>query len=220
MKTIKILPALLVCLALVFLCACGQSGGSKPDKATPTPLPTGSELDPDVSTPPPADEDTQADSASDSLAPYPFAEAEADSAGDLHTPAPDSASDADVLADLYRSPLGFSLAVPGTWYVLTDEGTEALYAAEETEDAVRFYDIRNAEAGYGGTLVTVRLFAPGEDYDYLPDYELLAETEQGSFVAVYPTDVQADPDSEELLTHHSYLCTDLAAAIRDGFRLS
>lgn len=219
MKTIKILPALLVCLALVFLCACGKT--SPKDKPAPA-LPTGSPLDPDTSTPPPADEDAQADSASDSLAPYPFAEAEAeaDSAGNLYTPAPDSASDADVLADLYRSPLGFSLAAPGTWYVLTDEGTEALYAAEETEDAVRFYDIRNAEAGCGGTLVTIRLFAPGEDYDYLPDYELLAETEQGSFVAVYPTDVQADPDSEELLNHHLYLCTDLAGAIRDGFRLS
>lgn len=166
------------------------------------------------------DSKTAADSDSDSRVSRPASDTDA-----VFEPLPDTLSDipdnngAGGIA-IYESDLGFSFSAPGSWYAVTAAGTTSFYGCEEGEDSVRFYDLRSAEAGFGGTLVTVILYAPGEPYDYLPDYDLLAETAQGSYVALYPTDVQTDTENEELLNHHQYLSAGLRDILPEGFRLS
>lgn len=197
---------LLLCLSLVFLCACGSTS----IQATPavTEAPATAAPDPgdrDQSQRPPLDEEEPA----------------AASATDLRPQAEDSSTDTASVLSTYESDLGFCLRIPDSWQSAAagGSGQQMLFAAEEGENAVRFYDSANAEAGFGGTLVTIRLFAPGEDYLYLPDFELLAETDAGSYVAIYPTDLQADPGSDELLTRYLAMTAELQSDLTEGFEL-
>lgn len=148
------------------------------------------------------------------------------SSSDISVPEADSSTDAAFPGrGSYESDLGFTLEIPDSWFRVTPENetttrVESLFAAEETDNAVRFYDIASAEAGYGGTLVTICLYEPGEAYDYLPDYELLAECEAGSFVAQYPTDVQTDPENPEVFERHLAILQTLREDVAEGFHLS
>lgn len=186
---------LYLCLSLCFLCACAvnvTTGALTPDETI------SSALLPDSS-----------------------------SSLQITEPEPGSSTDASVPGHTgsYESDLGFTLEIPDSWFRVTtdDEKTfrvESLFAAEETDNTVRFYHIASAEAGYGGTLLTIRLYEPGQAYDYLPDYELLAECEAGSFVALYPTDVQTDPEDPEVFAQHLAILQTLREDVAEGFHLS
>ena len=205
MKINRCFCSIALSFIFVFLGACGKT------HTEALPAPTGT---PATATPDPADRDTST--------PPPLDEAESPaSATDLRPQAEDSSTDTANMLAVYESDLGFRLQIPRSWMhaAAAESGSavEQLYAAEETENAVRFYDIANAEAGFGGTLVTIRLFALGESYDFLPDFELLAETEAGSYVAVFPTDVQADPGSDGLPARYQAMAEGLRSALAEGF---
>lgn len=136
-----------------------------------------------------------------------------------------SCKTSDDLPAAYISDLGFTLEIPRSWIERTEgEGSSvtvfSLYAAEERSDSVRFYDVASAHAGFGGTLVTVRRFAPDEPYDHLPDYQLLAETDAARYVASFPTDVQTDPANAELLAQHQAMAEGLSTWLGEHFFLS
>lgn len=125
----------------------------------------------------------------------------------------------------YVSDLGFTLEIPQNWIDRAEspDGVMevfSLYTAEEGENSVRFYDAASAHAGFGGTLVTVYRFAPDEPYDFLPDYRLLAETEEARFVAAFPTDVQTNPENPELLEQHRAMTEGLDAWLGEHFFVS
>lgn len=104
------------------------------------------------------------------------------------------------MAVLYAN--GFHLTMPntGTW----------TYDAETT-DSLRIYYMDADSAGFGGTLVTIMAFDLDDNsYEDFPDYVVAGENKElgKRFIALFPTDVQYDPEDEtqaaeytELLNH-------------------
>jgi hypothetical protein len=91
----------------------------------------------------------------------------------------------------------------GSWYVVLPDSWAGLYGVDERDTYVTFYDKANADAGYGGTLFTIGIYTEDETYDYLPDYQLLAEHDGLSYVAMFPTDVQCNPEDTTLTNLHA-----------------
>lgn len=65
------------------------------------------------------------------------------------------------------------------------------------QTSITFYHIASRDAGVGGRLFSVEVFAPDdESYDPMP-FEVLGEKDGMKFVVTYPSDVQADVENEE-----------------------
>jgi len=65
----------------------------------------------------------------------------------------------------------------------------------DTTYSYSFHEICSYESGYGGHLFTIYADSVGQDYSYLPAYEIIGTIEkdgypQWTLVAIYPTDVQ------------------------------
>jgi len=81
----------------------------------------------------------------------------------------------------------------------------------------------------GGTLFTIMMLPTDEDYTIFPSYELLAsiDTPDGTYnlVALFPTDVQFDPESEESAANYTAMyetVTDVLYSIapKDGIEMA
>lgn len=93
------------------------------------------------------------------------------------------------------------VSIPDSWrshYNVTDNG-----------DSVTFYNVENAEAGFGGTLVTINRYPAGEDYSFLPDYKVIYSAPNYTYIAVYPTDLQYDSDDEDLTALYQKMASEL-----------
>lgn len=99
---------------------------------------------------------------------------------------------------------GFSIVIPDTWEDKYDSMINLLWPEADIK-VLSLYEKSEHENGYGGRLVEIALFGPGEDYSYLTDYEVLgtlhlpedSQSMDYTVVAAYPTDVQFTEDSAE-----------------------
>lgn len=83
----------------------------------------------------------------------------------------------------------FYIELPGYW--------AGHYDAESGSNYYHFYNIENADAGYGGSLFSIEMYGKDGEWDYLPSYRFLGEKDGIYYIATFPTDVQFDIDSEE-----------------------
>lgn len=76
-----------------------------------------------------------------------------------------------------------------SWSVRTDH-----------EKSITIYNDASRNAGSGGALVTIMAFSPDDrEYESFPDYSIIGESEGLKYVAVYPTDVQFDPENRQAM---------------------
>lgn len=94
----------------------------------------------------------------------------------------------------------FYADIPYSW--------EGHYQYEETADAVTFYSTENAAAGYGGVLFSVCRYAAGSDYQSLPSYQVLSETDSYTYIVIYPTDVQYNYNDTTLSSLYQEMAAD------------
>ena len=92
------------------------------------------------------------------------------------------------MAVLYAN--GFHVVMPntGTW----------TYNAESA-DSLNIYYMDGESAGFGGNLVTIMAFDLDDNsYEDFPDYAVAGENKElgKRFIALFPTDVQYDPEDE------------------------
>ena len=74
-----------------------------------------------------------------------------------------------------------------TWYYQVNE-----------DDSLSLYNIEAKDTGWGGHLVTIRAFEEGDvSYEELPSYTVAGTKDGWTYVAVYPTDVQVNPENPE-----------------------
>lgn len=82
----------------------------------------------------------------------------------------------------------FRMELPGTW---ADH-----YRLEKGDGYYAFYNVENADAGYGGFLFSVETYQTDGEWEYLPSYLYLGEKDGAYYVATFPTDVQFDIEDE------------------------
>ncbi|HMM06430.1 MAG TPA: zinc ribbon domain-containing protein [Clostridiales bacterium] len=82
------------------------------------------------------------------------------------------------------------------------------YECDESYDAVTFYNTENDMAGYGGLLLSICRYAPGDDYQSIPNYQILSETDAYTYVAVYPSDVQYNYEDTALTSLYQEMTAD------------
>ena len=116
------------------------------------------------------------------------------------TPAPASADETAPIESASGNEVWRS--ADGSWYVVLPDSWAGLYGVNQGDGYVTFYDKANADAGFGGTLFTIGIFTEDETYDYLPDYQLLAEHDGLSYVAEFPTDVECNTEDSTLMDLH------------------
>lgn len=76
------------------------------------------------------------------------------------------------------------------------------------KDMLRIYHLPSANAGCGGSLVSIRAFEPGDDsYMEYPSWKMAGESGSKKYVAVFPTDMQADPQNPEGMEEYRRLFT-------------
>ncbi|MEY8428315.1 zinc ribbon domain-containing protein [Lachnospiraceae bacterium 46-15] len=83
----------------------------------------------------------------------------------------------------------FYIELPGYW--------AEHYNSESGANYYSFYNIENADAGYGGFLFSIQMYGADGEWEYLPSYRFLGEKDGIYYVAAFPTDVQFDIDNEE-----------------------
>lgn len=71
-----------------------------------------------------------------------------------------------------------------------------------------FYNTENDVAGYGGLLLSICRYAPGEEYQNIPNYRVLSETDAYTYLAVYPSDVQFDYYDTDLTSLYQEMAED------------
>ena len=87
--------------------------------------------------------------------------------------------------------------------VMTPEYWSEYAVIDAQSNRIRFQEKTSYQAGFGGHVFTLRLFAEGEDFQQFPSFRLLGHLTdtEGSLwymVVLYPTDVQFDPHGESL----------------------
>lgn len=70
----------------------------------------------------------------------------------------------------------------------------------DSKFSITIYNEASRKAGRGGVLVSIMAF-PLDDADYedFPNYSVIGETEGMRYIAVYPTDVQFDPENNQAI---------------------
>lgn len=97
----------------------------------------------------------------------------------------------------------FEMKLPLSW--------QNHYILEEYENGnISLYNKENYEAFGGGLLVSIVSYLDSEEINYLPAYDLLEEKNGCYYVAIYPTDVQFEPNSQMLADIYNNQYNDLS----------
>lgn len=99
----------------------------------------------------------------------------------------------------------FMVDIPDSW--------QGHYTYEEADDSVTFYNTENANVGFGGMLFSICRYAPGSDYQDLPNYRVLSETDEYTYLVLYPSDVQYDYENETLSSIYQEMSDDAETAL-------
>ncbi len=90
-----------------------------------------------------------------------------------------------------------SIDIPASW---SGKYEYEVKTNKDSSGSVTLYQKAGQMANVGGTLVTVMIIEPSQDFDFLPDYKYLGTLKQNGFdysvVASYPTDVQYSDDTK------------------------
>ena len=86
----------------------------------------------------------------------------------------------------------------GNGFLLTmPTGYEDWEIAQNEGDAFSIIYTPGKNAGYGGHLVTIKAYEPGDtSYEQLPSYHVAGRNADKVFIAIYPTDVQWDMNNK------------------------
>lgn len=68
------------------------------------------------------------------------------------------------------------------------------------KNSVTIYNDASKKSGSGGVLVSIMAFPLDDaEYEVFPDYSVIGEAEGMRYIAVYPTDVQFDPENNQAM---------------------
>ena len=105
-----------------------------------------------------------------------------------------------------------------TFSLLLPEGWDQRCTSVQSADSLTLYDAATYQSQWGGALLTIRCFADGEDYTSQTAYRVLAQTQSGTLVAIYPTQVQYDTGDGAAAQRYQQL-SDTLSGILDSLRL-
>jgi len=104
----------------------------------------------------------------------------------------------------------FSVMTPAFWaeYAIVESGA----------DSIRFREKCGYEAGMGGHVFTMLLYSEAAEYQEMPAWKLLGELTDSEgkawhLVAIYPTDVQFDPEDADMYIRMEGATDDVIATI-------
>ncbi|MDO4868679.1 MAG: hypothetical protein Q4A65_00095 [Bacillota bacterium] len=127
------------------------------------------------------------------------------------TVATQEAADYNISEGLDVAESGDSAVLKGNGFELTMPNTGTWSYTANGEDSVTVYYMPAESAGFGGELVTIMAMNMDDtSYEEFPDYAIAGESESlgKRFIAMFPTDLQCDPEDEtqsaeypELLDH-------------------
>ena len=73
----------------------------------------------------------------------------------------------------------------------------------DSKSSITIYNEESKNAGSGGVLVSIMAFSLDDTgYEAFPDFSIIGETEGMRYIAVYPTDVQFDPENNKAMEHY------------------
>ena len=104
----------------------------------------------------------------------------------------------DIASNLNETVSGNSKTIETDCFTLTLSMPDTWNYEQDNSTSITFYNIAGREAGCGGRLMTLVAVDPDDDsYKGLPHYSIVGENGGKTYVAVYPSDVQADIENEE-----------------------
>lgn len=111
---------------------------------------------------------------------------------------PEPPSDYDIAAGLKLKEKDGIKTLKTDHFILTLTHGDSWDAKVNSRNSITFYNIAGREAGCGGRLFSLIAYEPNDkDYENLPSYSVVGEKDGKAYVAEYPSDVQADVESEE-----------------------
>lgn len=100
----------------------------------------------------------------------------------------------------------YSIALPANW--------DAVCTCDVDGDYLSVYHTASANAGYGGHLFTIALYLDGNDFSFLPSYDVLGTLNEYIVVAIYPSDVQFPSEYQNEYLGLLNSCRDVFAFFR------
>ena len=83
--------------------------------------------------------------------------------------------------------------------IVLSHGKSWSYSAD-SKYSITIYNEASKNAGSGGALVSIMAFSLNDaGYKAFPDYSIIGETEGMRYIAVYPTDIQFDPENKQAM---------------------
>ena len=83
--------------------------------------------------------------------------------------------------------------------IVLSHGKSWSYSAD-SKYSITIYNEASKNTGSGGALVSIMAFSLNDaGYKAFPDYSIIGETEGMRYIAVYPTDIQFDPENKQAM---------------------
>ncbi|MBR3376712.1 MAG: hypothetical protein IKG44_03415 [Mogibacterium sp.] len=83
--------------------------------------------------------------------------------------------------------------------IVLSHGKSWSYSAD-SKSSITIYNEASNKAGSGGVLVSIMAFSLNDaGYKDFPDYSVIGEAEGKRYIAVYPTDIQFDPENKQAM---------------------
>lgn len=99
-----------------------------------------------------------------------------------------------------------------TFSLLLPDGWDQKCTMVQSTDSLILYEAGSYQTQWGGALLTIRCYAPGEDYGQTA-YRVLAETGAGTLVATYPSQVQYNTSDGAAAQRYQQLSDSLAGIL-------
>lgn len=116
---------------------------------------------------------------------------------------PEPPSDYDIAAGLKLKEKDGIKTLKTDHFILTLTHGDSWDAKVNSRNSITIYNTALYEANRGGKLVTILAYDSGdENYDILPEYNVIGESGGKVYIAAYPTDMQYDSSNKKAVADY------------------
>lgn len=116
---------------------------------------------------------------------------------------PEPPSDYDIAAGLKLKEKDGIKTLKTDHFILTLTHGDSWDAKVNSRNSITIYNTALYEANRGGKLVTILAYDSGdENYDVLPEYNVIGESGGKVYIAAYPTDMQYDSSNKKAVADY------------------
>ena len=131
--------------------------------------------------------------------------------------APEANADYDIAAGLKLKDKDGVKTLSTNHFTLTLTHGKSWDAKVNSKTSITIYNTALYEANHGGKLVTILAYDAGdENYDILPEYNVIGERGGKVYIAAYPTDMQYDSSDKKAVANYMAVFEEVSRLMEDA----